>query len=771
MVRTALHLFALASMLSFTAWAQAPRNPADPNDYLCGKARLAQQLFGDGKGSQLPGGGTGPRGPNDSYGDTDVQHYKIEVELLPAGPTVQVTTTMTVKSLVNGLTQFRYQVYSALTISSVLINGATPLSVPPAQADAYGRIQTLDRAYNQNEVFTLTVTFSGPPTNDGWAGLSWDTYDGLPFVYSMCEPWYSGRWFACKDGAPQTDGNNSDKATAEIFITTPDTLRAVSNGLLVGTDTLSGSRKRYRWATNYPTATYLFCFSAADYHTWTDIYTSPTGPMPAEFNVLPGSDTPGNRAGWDYSLTILDIFGQLFGAYPFTAEKFGIYQFGWGGGMEHQTNIGLCCFDNWIVAHEMGHQWWGDNVTCRYWNDIWLNEGFASYCEALFFQYRPGSAGWADYINWMNIRKPGSYDGTVYVYDTTNVGVIFSGTNTYNKGAWILHMLRHVVGDIAFFDGLINYRAAFEGGTAITDEFKAQMENASGQDLDSFFNQWVYGPGAPAYNIGWQALNVAGQNYAQVYISQTQTAAWPAFQMPVDLRIDLTSGKQFGPVLNDGRSQWYVIPVANAPTGVALDPNQWILHDAPVAVAYVNGPPKVLGMSPAPGSSHPAGDPNLGHMDITFSEPVNIAPGNISVTNWAGYVPFSLQATADPHIWRLVFTSTLIWGTYTVNLSDAITSVAAGIALDGEVVDPNNPANLPSGDGHSGGAAVLRFVVTPSPCPDFNSSHFVDLGDIAYVLSNFGQSGTNLPADLDHSGVVDLGDLAYVLGVYGVGCP
>lgn len=761
---------AIGAALAFAAGALA-QTSINPDDYICGKARLAMQVFGEGKDSGIPGGETGPRDGNDTYGYTDVQHYKIELEVLPSSTTVQVTTTMTIKSLVNGLNQFRFQVYSAMTISSVLANGVTPLAIPAVQADGYGRIATLDRAYNQNEVFTLTVTFSGPPTSDSWGGLFWTTSNGQPFVYSMVEPWYAGRWFACKDGAPATGGDNSDKATAEIFITTPNALRAVSNGVLVGTDTLSGSRKRYRWQTNYPTATYLFCFAAAAYHTWTDTYNSPNGPMPAEFNVLPSSDTPSNRAGWDYSLTILDVFGQLFGTYPFTAEKFGIYQFGWGGGMEHQTNIGLNSFTNWIVAHEMAHQWWGDNVTCRYWNDIWLNEGFATYGEALFFQYRPGSAGWTDYINWMNTRKPGSYAGSVYVYNPSTPGVIFNQAYSYNKGAWVLHMLRHVIGDSAFFSGLANYRAEFQGGAAMTDDFKAHMEAAAGQNLGYFFDEWVYGPGAPAFTYGWQPISVGGQNYVQVYVVQVQTVSWPVFSMPVDLRIDRSGGAQMTSVWNDAHTQWYVIPVDSAPTGVALDPNQWILRDNPVAISYVNGPPKVLGMSPPPGSVIPVGDPNLDHIDITFSESVNIAASDVTVSDGAGNVSFNLEATADPHVWRLAFASPLDWGSYAVSLSNAITSAAGGFSLDGEMADPNSAASFPSGDGHPGGAALLRLVVTPTPCADLNGDHWVELGDLAYLLADYGNAGANLPDDFNQNGTVELADLSYLLGVYGASCP
>src|SRR5262249_15754047 len=152
------------------------------------------------------------------------------------------------------------------------------------------------------------------------------------------------------------------------------------------------------WLTNYKTAPYLWFFSSTNYNQWSRTYTyqlpgGGTGTMPVEFSIYPASDTAANRAAWEKVVDMLGVFSQLFGEYPFVGEKYGIYQFPFAGGMEHQTYTGQGTFVEYVTAHELGHQWWGDNVTCRTWNHIWLNEGFATYCEALWEEFKPGSTG------------------------------------------------------------------------------------------------------------------------------------------------------------------------------------------------------------------------------------------------------------------------------------------------------------------------------------------------------------------------------------------
>jgi len=220
--------------------------------------------------------------------------------------------------------------------------------------------------------------------------------------------------------------------------------------------------------------------------------------------------------------------------YPFSNEKYGHAQFGWGGGMEHQTMSFMGAFNFGLVAHECAHQWFGDHITCGSWEDIWLNEGFATYFEGLTVQrYFPN--------NWMNWKQgkinniTSAPDGSVRCDDTTSVARIFSGRLTYNKGAYLLNMLRWKLGDSAFFAALKNYLndPALAGGYAKTPQLKAHLETASGQNLTNFFNQWYYGQGHPSYEI------VFNQNDTKVIatINQTQShSSVSFFEMPVPIR-------------------------------------------------------------------------------------------------------------------------------------------------------------------------------------------------------------------------------------------
>jgi hypothetical protein len=201
---------------------------------------------------------------------------------------------------------------------------------------------------------------------------------------------------------------------------------------------------------------------------------------------------------------MIQLFDTLFGIYPFQHEKYGHAQFGWGGGMEHQTMTFVGSFGFELLAHELAHMWFGNKVTCGSWTDIWLNEGFATYLSGLCYEYLAP-------VYWKRFREvrvksiisqPG---GSVYCPDTTSVGRIFDGRLSYAKGAMILHQLRWMLGDSAFFAALNNYLhdpdIAF--GFARTPQLVSHLEAASGRDLSGYFDDWYTGEGYPSYQVGW----------------------------------------------------------------------------------------------------------------------------------------------------------------------------------------------------------------------------------------------------------------------------
>lgn len=504
----------------------------------------------------------------------DALHYKLEIDLDFATETIQGTNTATFASRSHGLTTLSLDLLSALTVNSVLMNGQPVAWTRPTDLI----VVTLDRAYNLGEPFTVQVNYGGaPPVPAGFGGLQFTTTGGnRPVAWTLSEPWDARGWWPGQD---QLD----DKATWEMWVTHPANMSVASNGLLQGIDALPNNRARSRWQTNYPQAAYLASFVCTEFSRRTDYYTAFGANMPVEFFVFPESFASW-ASGMDRVVPMLTAFSGAYGQYPFVNEKYGIAQFTWGGGMEHQTISSQNSVSESLTAHELAHQWWGDMTTCQTWSDVWLNEGFATFSEALWLERKAGGT-LASYLAAMVSRKPQSTAGTVYVYTPTSVNNIFSTTNVYRKGAWALHMLRGVLGDSAFFQALLDYRAGFEGNSATTAEFRVAVEQSSGRQLGWFFDQWVMAGGSPAYRFAWQSKVVGGSHYLYLEIDQSQTSQ-SVFTMPIQVRVTTGAGTVNATVWNDERSDQMVIALPAAATAVSLDPDQWILRGTPTTRSY-----------------------------------------------------------------------------------------------------------------------------------------------------------------------------------------
>jgi hypothetical protein len=371
----------------------------------------------------------------------------------------------------------------------------------------------------------------------------------------------------------------------------------------------------------------------------------------------------------------------------------------------------------------------------------------------------------------MAARKPANPGDSVYVVAVNDMNRIFSSAYSYNKGAWVLHQLRHIVGDTNFFNGLKDYRARFQGSAATTEDFAASMSDTCDRDLSNFFQQWVYGVGAPDYAYGTQNVTIGGQNYLRLRLRQTQNAAWPgvgtpgnAFAMPVDVRVDTAGGSTIYSVNNTERTQHFLLPTNGPATGVAIDPSNWILTYNKTAEAYVAGPAKIIATIPAPNASLGEGSGPTS-VAITFSDNVIVPSGAITMTGPGGApVSFTQVYTAATFTSRLNFAAPLGEGTYTVRVPATVT--AGGIALDGEVVG----GLLPSGNGIAGGQASFSFTVAGAPCAaDFNQDGGIDGADIEAFFTSWEQGQAD--ADVNVDGGVDGSDIeAFFLVWQAGGC-
>ncbi|NLE58863.1 MAG: hypothetical protein GX616_10915 [Planctomycetes bacterium] len=670
-------------------------------DGLCGRALLAEAYFEQlGRLPEAAGEAT------EGVEDTDITHCLLDIEVNPVTEIVSGSNTLSITSRIDGLTAITLDLRDNMTVSNVTIGGASMGFTRPGHQVTI----TLDRSYNTGESFQVKIDYSGTPQNLSWGSFDFGQHAGTAVVASLSEPWYAHTWWPCKEDI-------HDKFTMDTWVTVPNWMIVASNGALQGTDTLTGSRKRFRWRESYPISVYLVSVAMTNYTKWTEWYNHAGGSMPVEFYIYPEELASVQPLLVDV-VTMIETLSAptTFGEYPFINEKYGIAQFEWCCGMEHQTITSQGSFPERRTVHELAHSWWGNNLTCKSWHDIWLNEGFARYAEALWYERRPGGS-YAAYLQHLQEYRPSSNGqyGTVYRYDISTPDLIFSSTYSYNKGAWVLHMLRHVLGDTTFFNVLASYRQMYTGGAADTDEFAAVVAAVSGRPIDWFFNQWVYANGAPYYRFGWETEQIGTQHWARVCVEQYQTS-YPNFKMPIDITVTGGGTPVTHVVEQQADTQWYLLPASGAVTRVQFDKDTWILRGAGTAVSYIEGPPKLLATSPAPGTVFdPA--PEITAIELWFSEPISYTAGDFSVTgSVSGPQAFSVNWDAASYKITLSLAAPLaadqVW---TVQVAGTLTSSAGAKALDGELV-----SGFPSGDGVPGGNAVFSFTLgqSPPPCSD-----------------------------------------------------
>jgi len=432
----------------------------------------------------------------------------------------------------------------------------------------------LNQTYNAGEDFEVTVSYHGHPGPSYFGEVFWwDTHNGFPIIQTLSSPWGAREWWACKD-------DPSDKAdSADANYTVRDDMIAASEGILVEVIDNGNGTKTYKWQERYPIVTYLISLAATNYEVIDDwYYTLDADSMPVTHYVYPEHY---NNALEDLSITpdAIACYADRFMEYPFTEEKYGHAIFEWGGAMEHQTctsyGSGLIWGNHWydwILVHELAHMWWGDMVTCATWPDIWLNEGFASYCEALWQEHL---GGWSAYHDWMvNSLRVSDPSGPIYDPDP-----LFGGNTVYHKGAWVLHMLRHVMGEEAFFEGMIDYGSRYAYSTATTAEFQAVMEDhyPTG-DLSWYFTPWLYGVDRPWYDYSYVCEDIGGGEYELfLHVDQKQLYPVPFFTMPIDFLIEGATEETTYVAFNDTLvSDWRVV-FSEVPVAVTLDPGDWIL--------------------------------------------------------------------------------------------------------------------------------------------------------------------------------------------------
>ncbi|MFA6457493.1 MAG: M1 family aminopeptidase [Bacteroidota bacterium] len=498
----------------------------------------------------------------------DVTYYKLDLNISLQPNILRGCITISGKCLLQNAQVLTLDISNALRVDSVIVNGVSVLVVQ--QSSSFG--VTLDHQYQQGEKLSLDIYYQGTPAATGFGSFAFNEHNGVPWIYTLSEPYGARDWWPCKN-------TPSDKAdSADIIVTCDSTFKVGSQGILVSVVNNGNGTSTHHWKERYPISSYLISVAMTNYFQFSNWFRySPTDSMEILNYVLPEHQASALQS-LPKTVDMLSIFSNIFGQYPFIKEKYGHAEFP-GGGMEHQTMTSLGRFDEDIVAHELAHQWFGDMITCRSWSDLWLNEGFAEYSAGLYFEKKYGIGSYRNYMNPL-LQIAQSAKGILGLPDTTNVSLLFNFSLMYAKGASVLHMLRHVMGDSVFFKAIHAYAndPSLQYSTAVTKDFQNVCESVSNTNLDYFFQEWVYGMNSPTYVLTWDWRSAGDSSELTIDVKQQTGRTSPSyFTMPLDVHISTGGWDTTVILFNNAQEQTFRIPFRTHPLSVTLDPGGWIL--------------------------------------------------------------------------------------------------------------------------------------------------------------------------------------------------
>jgi len=500
----------------------------------------------------------------------DVSYYRLELNIFT--PANYLTGAVSIVGVCRKANEQKltFDLVQNMHIDSILVNS---LKCSFLQSSEYFDI-SLSTATSLGLKLSVEIFYQGTPISTGLGSFSFDTHSGVPWIYSLSQPYGTKDWWPCKD-------DPSDKAdSADIIVTCDSTFRVGSNGLLRSVVNNNNGTSTFYWKERYPIASYLISIAITNYSQFSNWYRyTSTDSMEVLNYVLPEHYDEAIQK-LPVTVDMLKIFSDLFGQYPFIKEKYGHAEFGRGGAMEHQTMTSMTNFNEVTIAHELAHQWFGDMITCQSWSDLWLNEGFAQYSSALYLEHQYGSSAYWSFMQ-SQINRAYQAPGFIGVPDTSSARNLFNVSRIYSKSSSVLHMLRHVLGDSVFLRVLYIYAndPALMYSTATTSDFQNICEMVSGLDLDYFFQEWIYGAGFPNYFYSWTWKSMKDSSVLVLDITQVNNQGTPQFfTMPVDIRITTARRDTLVTVWNNALTQQFQIRCDDKPSAVLLDPDEWIIR-------------------------------------------------------------------------------------------------------------------------------------------------------------------------------------------------
>ncbi len=523
--------------------------------------------------------------PKDLY---DVVFYKIDLSASDTSIYISGSALIMVKAVVQQINEISLDLVNNYVVDSVLVNDATATF----QHDSDIISVELPEASYRDQILNLVVYYHGKGYDSvevtGIYNRAADPYGR--YTFTLTEPFSAKYWFPCK----QIPTDKAD--SAYIFITTDSTLKAGSNGILENIVPLPDGKLRYEWKTRHPIAYYLISMAVGRYvdysfYVYDELYDDSILVMNY---VYPDPCLEQNKNQIDETGNFLKFFSEIFGPYPYADEKYGHCLVPLGGGMEHQTMTTLGNFSYLLVAHELAHQWFGDYVTCSAWQDIWINEGFASYAEYLALENLDSKESAMEWMENAHHYAKMNHTGSVFLpeKDTLNANRIFNYALSYKKGAAIIHMIRQEVGDDnEFFRILRDFLATYQNSNASGEDFKYFLESQTGKEFDSFFDQWYYGEGYPQFNISWSTRNDTLIIYS---LQETSSNATPLFNTLMPFKITYFDGTDTVITFRQlGNYQEFRDNIPRRISNLRFDSDQWLLADID-SFGYITDNPKNL---------------------------------------------------------------------------------------------------------------------------------------------------------------------------------
>ena len=492
----------------------------------------------------------------------DIVHYDIALALTDTSDSIAGATRIHVRMRNDGVSGMRLD-FAGMQVDSLQVQG-----VPRSFSLRDGSLSfDFGRKFARGEVAIVAVRYHGKPEQGLTIGKN--KYGHRVF---FVENWpdYAHYWF------PSID-HPSDKATVQVTVTAPQKYDVVSNGALVQTSLLPDGRKRTRWIEHKPIPTYCIVIAAAE-------FSVARGPRVNGVPLIGYSypeDSGAAARRFSQTSSAVKFFSSLIGPYPYEklAQVQATISF---GGMENSSVIFYqeslfqeTPTSEFPLPHEIAHQWFGDSVTESDWDQLWLSEGFATYFEALFYEHKDGPGSlkqiMADHAKNLILSKLAHSPPVIDPAQTDLMQKL--NPATYQKGAWILHMLRRMLGDASFFRGIRRFYSLYAGGNADSADFQRAMEAVSGISLDVFFKQWLTQPGWPDYSLSWHWDPQAGA--AEVTVRQQQATG--LFDITADFAFEMESGKEVHTLRLTGAEQTHRIPLPSKPLSIELDPGGWLL--------------------------------------------------------------------------------------------------------------------------------------------------------------------------------------------------